>query len=246
MGLNALLVCAEPHSLNILEAVLNELDIGHESCPSCRDAIERAVRGQYSALMLDFDLENAAQIGKLARVAAPQPRSVLFALVGASSSLSDTSQAGANVVLYKPLEIEQVRCSLRAGRELMRADRREAPRNCVVETLVYLQFGITVMPALVLDLSEQGLALQTPEPFPPVREVPLRFALPGTTHVIDAVGEVIWSDESGRAGLFFSQLKPASRKYLNSWLLKRGAHKRDAVRVLLRPEPVRKVPRLSH
>ena len=245
MGLNALLVCAERHSLNILEAVLNELDIGHETCPSCRDAMERAVRGQYSALMLDFDLENAAQIGKLARVAAPQRRSVLFALVGASSSLSDTSQAGANVVLYKPLDVEQVRCSLRAGRELMRADRRQTSRNRV-ETLVYLQLGIAAMPALVLDLSEQGLALQTPEPFPPVREVPLRFALPGTTHVIDAVGEVIWSDDSGRAGLFFSQIKPTSRKYLNNWLLKRGAKKRDAVRVLLRPDRVRKFPGLSH
>jgi hypothetical protein len=245
MGLNALLVCAERHSLNILEAVLNELEIGHEACQSCSDAMERAVRGQYSALVLDFDLENAAQVGKLARVAAPQRRSVLFALVGASSSLSDTSQAGANVVLYKPLEMEQVRCSLRVGRELMRADRRQASRNRV-ETLVYLQFGVAAMPALVLDLSEQGLALQTPEPFPAVREVPLRFALPGTSHVIDAVGEVIWSDDSGRAGLFFSQLKATPRKYLNNWLLKRGAKKRDAVRVLLRPDRVRKLPRLSH
>jgi hypothetical protein len=245
MGLNALLVCAERQSLKVLGSVLDELEIGHESCQTCGDAIERAVRGQYSALVLDFDLAGAAQVGKLARVAAPQRRSVLFALVGASSSLSDTSQAGANVVLYKPLEIEQVRCSLRAGRELMRADRRQTSRHRI-ETLVYLQFGVASMPALVLDLSEQGLALQTPEPFPPVREVPLRFALPGTSHVIDAMGEVIWSDDSGRAGLFFSQLKPNSRKYLNNWLLKRGVKKRDAVKVLMRPERPRKITRLSH
>src|SRR5262249_20221048 len=161
--------------------------------------IERAVKEQFSALLLDFDVEGAAQVGKLARMAAPQRRSILFAVVGASPALSDTSHAGANVVLYKPLGLEQVRCSLRAGRELMRAHRRQSPRHRV-ETLVYLQFGISAMPALVLDLSEQGLSLQTPEPFPPVREVPLHFALPGTSHVVEAMGEVIWSDDSGRAG----------------------------------------------
>jgi hypothetical protein len=245
MGPNALLVCAERQSLKVLESLLDELEIRHDACHRCADAMERAVGGQYSALVLDFDLEGCAQIGKLARMAAPQQRSVLFALVGASTPLNDTSHAGANVVLYKPLNLDQVRCSLRAGRELMRADRRRDSRHRV-ETLVYLQFGVAAMPALVLDLSEQGLALQTPEPFPPVREVPLRFALPGTSHMIEAVGEVIWSDDSGRAGLFFSQLKPNSRKYLNNWLLNRGAKKRDAVRILLRPDRVRKFPRLSH
>ena len=245
MGQNALLVCAERQSLKVLETVLDELEINHDACHTCADAMERAVRGQYSALVLDFDLQGCAQVGKLARMASPQQRSVLFALVGASTPVNDTSHTGANVVLYKPLDPDQVRTSLRAGRELMRADRRRDSRHRV-EALVYLQLGIAAMPALVLDLSEQGLALQTPEPFPPVREVPLRFALPGTSHVIDALGEVIWSDDTGRAGLFFLQLKPNSRKYLNNWLVKRGAKKRDAVRVLLRPDRVRKFPRLSH
>ena len=161
MGPNALLVCAERQSLKVLESLLDELEISHDACHCCADAMERAVRGQYSALVLDFDLEGCAQLGKLARMAAPQQRSVLFALVGASTPLNDTSHAGANVVLYKPLNLDQVRCSLRAGRELMRADRRRDSRHRV-ETLVYLQFGIAAMPALVLDLSEQGLALQTP------------------------------------------------------------------------------------
>lgn len=245
MGPNALLVCAERHSLKVLESVLDELEIGHDVCQSTAEAMERAVRGQYSALVLDFDLDGCTQVGKLARMAAPQRPSVLFALLGASTPVNDASQAGANVVLYKPLDPDQVRCSLRAGRELMRADRRQGSRHRI-ETLVYLQLGIAATPALVLDLSEQGLALQTPERFPPVREVPLRFALPGTSHVIDALGEVIWSDDSGRAGLFFSQLKPNSRRYLNHWLRKRGAKKRDAVRVLLRPDRVRKSPGLSH
>ena len=86
MGPNALLVCAERQSLKVLESLLDELEIRHDACHRCADAMERAVRGQYSALVLDFDLEGCAQIGKLARMAAPQQRSVLFALVGALHS----------------------------------------------------------------------------------------------------------------------------------------------------------------
>jgi len=239
MALNALLMSRDRQALRIVAAAFQEMGIEQKCCESASDAMELLVQGQYSSLVLDFDLPGAVQVGKLARMAMPQRRPVLFALLGPSTPTGDTAQAGANVVLYKPLDPEQVKCSLRAGREFMRPDRRQGARHRI-ETLVYLQFGIAAIPALVLDLSEQGLALQAAEALPPVRQVPLRFVLPGTTHMVEAMGEIIWSDDSGRAGLFFSQLKPTSRKYLKNWLIKHGAKKRDAVRVLLRPERARR------
>ncbi|HTR65496.1 MAG TPA: PilZ domain-containing protein [Terriglobales bacterium] len=246
MGLNALLMCRDRQALRPLAAALQELGVEQKVCESSAEAMELLVHAQYSSLVLDFDLPGAVQVGKLARMATPeQRRPVLFALVGPSTPIGDTAQAGSNVVLYKPLDLEQVKCSLRAGKEFMRADRRHAPRQRI-ETLVYLQFGVVAMPALVLDLSEQGLALQAPEALPPVRQVPLRFVLPGTNHMVEAMGEMIWSDDSGRAGLFFSQLKPTSRKCLKNWLIKRGARKRDAVRVLLRPERMRRSSGATH
>jgi CheY-like chemotaxis protein len=245
MGLNALLMCRDRQALRTLAAVLHELGVEQKPCESASDAMELLIQGQFAALVLDFDLPGAVQVAKLSRMASPQRRPVLFALVGAASAIADTSQAGANVVLYKPLDLEQVRCSLRAGREFMRSDRRQSTRQRI-ETLAYLQFGIAALPALVLDLSEQGLAVQAPEPLPSVRQVPLRFVLPGSEHMVEALGEVIWSDDSGRAGLFFSQLKPASRKFLKNWLIRRGVRKKDAVRVLLRPEKARRLPGFSH
>jgi CheY-like chemotaxis protein len=245
MGLNALLMSRDRQALRLVAAVFQEMGIEQRACESAGDAMEVLVQENYSCVVLDFDLPGAVQVGKLARMAMPQRRPVLFALVGPATPSSDTSQAGANVVLYKPLDPEQLKCSLRAGREFMRPDRRQSSRHRI-ETLIYLQFGIAAIPALVLDLSEQGLALQAPEALPPVRQVPLRFVLPGTTHMVEAVGEFIWSDDSGRAGLFFSQLKPTSRKYLRNWLIKHGARKRDAVRVLLRPERTRRSADLPH
>src|SRR5438477_7602025 len=147
----------------------------------------------------------------IARLAPTQRRPVVFAMIGALTEIAATFQAGANFVIYKLLTSEQVVRSLRAGKAFMRADRRRSRRQ-KLETLVYLQFGIAAMPAMVLDLNEQGISLQSPEPLPPVQEVPLRFVLPGTSNMVEGTGEVIWTDDRGRAGILFSRLTAASRK----------------------------------
>jgi PilZ domain len=98
----------------------------------------------------------------------------------------------------------------------------------------------------VLDLSEQGMALRAPEPLPPVQNVPLRFVLPGTSHMVEATGKVIWADDDGRAGMFFSGLTAASRDHLRNWLAKRGAKTKNAVRMLLPPHRTRRSAHPSH
>jgi len=81
---------------------------------------------------------------------------------------------------------------------------------------------------------------------PPVENVPLRFMLPGTSHLVEAMGKVIWSEDDGRAGMFFLRLAPDSRQYLKNWLAKRGAKSKDAVRVLLPPQKARRGAHASH
>jgi hypothetical protein len=127
----------------------------------------------------------------------------------------------------------------------MNPDKRRSPRH-PVQALVHLKFNVGVVPALMLDVSEQGLALQALEPLPRAQEVPLRFVLPETLHSVEATGQIIWSDQDGRAGMFFSRLTPTSRKYLKDWLNQHGAKKKDAVRILMEPEKVRQFRRASH
>src|SRR5246127_3942807 len=88
-----------------------------------------------------------------------------------------------------------------------------------------LRFGdVCPVPALVLDISEDGLAVQASEPLP-AAELPLRFILPGTTYMIEGSGEVTWADDSGRAGIFFSELTPTARRQLKAWLSKQDKRK---------------------
>jgi hypothetical protein len=55
----------------------------------------------------------------------------------------------------------------------------------------------------------------------PAAELPLRFILPGTNHMIVGTGEVTWADDCGRAGILFRELTPAARRQLRTWLGKR-------------------------
>ncbi len=238
MAFNALLMCREEKHLRVLGKALDEVGMEQEVCLSAPEAMDLTVQRHYSALVIDFDLPGATTVARMARLAPARRRPVIFGMIGALTEISETFQAGANFIIYKPLGAAQIVRCLRAGRGFMRPDRRQSQRQSL-ESLVYLQFGIAALPAMVLDLNQNGMALQAPEPLPPVQQVPLRFVLPGTSQMVEGMGEVIWADDGGRAGMLFSRLTPASRKYLKQWFAKRDSRKKAASRPVPRVEKVR-------
>jgi hypothetical protein len=121
----------------------------------------------------------------------------------------------------------------------MRPDRRKSRRQ-KTESLVYLRFGdVCPVPALVLEISEDGLSVQASEPLP-AAELPLRFILPGTTYMLEGSGEVTWADDTGRGGIFFSKVSPAARRQLKAWLAKRDSNKPSRVRAAARAAKARR------
>jgi hypothetical protein len=237
MMLNSLLISQDAASLSCLATALAKLDIEAEICTSCARAMEPLIKCTYSALVLDFDEPGAAQLAQMVHFAEKPP--LVVALVTQLGPVSGAFQAGIKFVLYKPLTPRDVAQSLWDARQFMRRDCRRTTRD-KVRALVHLQVEGATLPALLRDLSEQGLALQAPEPLAQAQRIPLRFVLPGTAQTVHAIGEVIWADESGRAGLFFSRVTPSSQKYLRNWLACRHTKKRDAVRVLLPPRRSRR------
>lgn len=243
MAFKPLVMCRDEQSLRVLSAAMDVLDMEQTRCGSVAEALDRMVREHQPALVLDFDLPNAELVARMARLAPAHSRPVIFAMIGARTEIGQTFQAGANFVLCKPLACEPVLRSLRSGRGFMKPDRRQSPRQ-KLESLVYLQLGMVALPAIVLDVTSNGLALQAPEPLPPIQEVPLRFVLPGTANLIETKGEVVWADDSGRAGVLFTQLAPTARRHLKNWLAKRGSGVKAAVR-MTQAAKKRKVPQLA-
>jgi len=232
MRLNALVMSRSHSSIRTLIAAFAELGIEYQASPSASETMETLTTGHHSALVVDFELPHAVQVAKMARTAEPKRRPVLFGMIGETTSIGGVFQAGANFILYKPLDLLQVLHSFRAAQGFMQADRRGSSRQRS-EALAYLQLPGGTTPALVHEVTEHGLSIQAAEPLLPMRSVRLRFLLPGTTLVVHATGDFIWANGSGRAGLFFSDMAPACRRDLQSWLKKRGARKSESVRALL-------------
>jgi CheY-like chemotaxis protein len=235
MRLNALVMSRSTGSVRVLVTAFAKLGIEYRISFSASETLEMLTSGSHSALVLDFDLPQAAQVAKLARVVEPKRKPLLFGMVGPSTPIGAVFQAGANFVLYKPVDLLQVMHSFRAAQSLMQRDRRRSSRQRS-ETLAYLQLPTGTIPALVHDLTDQGLAIQAAEQLMPLRGISLRFLLPGTFQVVHAKGDFIWADERGNAGLFFTEIPVACRRDLQAWLRKRGARKHESVRSLLEPQ----------
>ncbi|MCU1298648.1 MAG: hypothetical protein JWO91_2926 [Acidobacteriaceae bacterium] len=70
----------------------------------------------------------------------------------------------------------------------------------------------------IVDISEDGMCVQTSTPLTPNRSLPISLDLAETKAFIHTAGLVVWTDKSGRAGLKFPELPPQSRHQLQEWL----------------------------
>jgi ActR/RegA family two-component response regulator len=225
--------------LHRLKAVLSESGISPLTCHSCQEAMELVTKGRCSTLIVDFDLAGAQEVVKMgALLQAPQKPVLLAVASRAWPGTGHAFQSGADRILYKPLDPEQVKEALEASQKLWAKNRRNAPRY-EMKTVVYFEVDTGTLPAIGIDISEQGFAVQATEPVPMLSKLPFRCVLPGTTSTLHGHAGVIWASDQGRAGLFFSRLAPSARKLLKQWLRKRSAlQRKDAARGLLAPADV--------
>lgn len=101
-------------------------------------------------------------------------------------------------------------------------ERRRSVRH-KLHSPVYASFngpqgGMVVDLSELLDLHEDGFAVQTPERLETNRALTLCLEMPETKSYIHGAGQVIWSDDTGRGGIRFSGLSETSRKLLKEWL----------------------------
>lgn len=95
-------------------------------------------------------------------------------------------------------------------------ERRHALRQRV-KTPAFASFdGVTG--GMILDLSEEGMAMQTQSPLDAHSLVPLHVTLGEPAAYLETTGYVAWADALGRAGVRFSELPDEARARLREWL----------------------------
>ena len=121
MGYHALLFCTDEKSVGLVTQVLTELEFSVEPANEPFAAVKRLTTQHFDAVVVDCDNEqNAALLFKSARNSGPNKTSLAVAVVEGQPGIAKAFRIGANLVLTKPINVEQSKGTLRVARGLLK------------------------------------------------------------------------------------------------------------------------------
>jgi periplasmic protein TonB len=121
MAFQALLFCPDDKTARTVTQVLSELEFTVEPCTEPFAAVKKLMSGHYDALVVDCDNEqNATLLFKSARNSTSNQTSLAVAIVEGQAGVAKAFRIGANLVLTKPINVEQSKGTLRVARGLLR------------------------------------------------------------------------------------------------------------------------------
>src|SRR5438445_9899429 len=121
MGYQALLFCPEEKTARTVTQVLSELEFSVDSCNEPFAAVKKLMAQHFDAVVVDCDNEqNATLLFKSARNSRSNQTSLAVAVVEGQAGVAKAFRIGANLVLTKPINVEQSKGTLRVARGLLR------------------------------------------------------------------------------------------------------------------------------
>ena len=121
MKYNALLFCPDDKTARVVTQVLSDLEFRVEPCNEPFAAVKRLMAEHFDAIVVDCDSEqNAALLFKSAHNSGSNQSSLAVAVVEGQAGVAKAFRIGANLVLTKPINVEQSKGTLRVARGLLR------------------------------------------------------------------------------------------------------------------------------
>jgi CheY-like chemotaxis protein len=219
MNLSSLLVCMDEASVDVLKRVLEDLVIQVEVCSDPVRASVRLAQERFDLIILDC--ESQADVTSLlndSRTSRLNDSTLAVAVVAGQENIREMFTLGVNFVLYKPVSIERALSTLRAAQSVLFRDKRRKMRATVHTHATIDYAGVEQAKATLVDLAEDGMAVNFGKKLPPTCKVYFQFQLPGQTASVRLSGQVVWQDWNGRAGIQFVDVPQASRRVLREWL----------------------------
>jgi periplasmic protein TonB len=161
MGYQALLFCPDDKTARTVTQVLSELDFTVEACIEPFAAVKKLMGQHFDAVVVDCDNEqNATLLFKSARNSTSNQTSLAVAVVEGQAGVAKAFRIGANLVLTKPINIEQAKGTLRVARGLLRKSEPGKPGSATATG----SFAVTTAP--VPPPAQASAAPSTPAAIP--------------------------------------------------------------------------------
>jgi periplasmic protein TonB len=135
MGYQALLFCPDEKTARTVTQVLSELDFTVIPCTEPFGAVKKLMGEHFDAVVVDCDNEqNATLLFKSARNTPNNQSSLAVAVVEGQAGVAKAFRIGANLVLTKPINVEQSKGTLRVARGLLRKNESAKPATPAAST----------------------------------------------------------------------------------------------------------------
>src|SRR6266404_52362 len=182
MGYQALLFCPDEKLARVVSQVFSELDFTVEPVHEPFAAVKKLMSQRYDAIVVDCENEqNASLLFKSARNSSSNQSSLAIALVLGQAGVAKAYRIGANLVLTKPINVEQAKGTLRVARGLLRKNSDAASAASAAAPVVPAK----IVPPSAGNSSQppsRGAAASAPPPShqEPEFEAPLPEMIPET------------------------------------------------------------------
>jgi protein TonB len=130
MSYKALLFCPDEKTARVVTQVLSDLEFRVEPCNEPFAAVKKLMAEHFDAIVVDCDNEqNAALLFKSAHNSGSNQASLAVAVVEGQTGVAKAFRIGANLVLTKPINVEQSKGTLRVARGLLRKNDAAKPAS---------------------------------------------------------------------------------------------------------------------
>ena len=210
--MHCLLLTRDATLLAVIRAGFSAVNVELEMRTDVTSAIELSARRHVDSFVIDCDdVPHAGDLLSQIRNSRSNKLSLIFAVVNATTSVSMAVEAGANFVLDKPVQDNQLRSFLDIALPRMERDHRRYFRHKVDLPIELLcQTGETIA-GKIMNVSESLLALIPFGPASVEGVVTVRFGLPSVNpQIFQAKADVVWNDAFAM-GLRFLRIEPGCR-----------------------------------
>src|SRR5277367_1405250 len=183
MAYQALLFCPDEKTARAVTQVLSELDFAVIPCTEPFGAVKKLMAEHFDAVVVDCDNEqNATLLFKSARNTPTNQSSLAVAVVEGQAGAAKAFRIGANLVLTKPINVEQAKGTLRVARGLLRKNEAGKPATPAA--------AATVKPAKPVPAPPKAASPAPFTPAPNSRVVAARPAAPVQASVNSATASI--------------------------------------------------------
>lgn len=184
MGYQALLFCPDEKLARVVSQVFSELDFSIDAVHEPFAAVKKLMSQRYDAIVVDCENEqNASLLFKSARNSTSNQSSLAIALVEGQAGVAKSYRIGANLVLTKPINVEQAKGTLRVARGLLRKNLDAAGANGAAAPVAAAKNSATTAP----QRRENATSLAAPAESKNVVTESAPVFIPPTPAVADAV-----------------------------------------------------------